>query len=818
MYTTDFTFDEQNLSDYGLMICVFDGDSVVSGGEIEPVAHKTPATDEYTYYASEINNVLTWTFSICKIGCDITDPEDYFFNQYEESEIAQWLLKTDGYRWLHFDEDDYPDVYYKVYVNMTPYQIDGKTIGYDLTITSNCGYGFSHEYTATFSSENQPLTIDINNDLNRYTYPIVELQTNSNECYIYNANDLEQNLDNGKESHFYNLGDNVTTSKTIVMDTANDTVETLSPDQFNWYFLRLLKGENNIYVNGILAGEHRSTAYTEKRATFSDTYSLPDDVTESMDYVVKGNGIRVSGASGYYKTNVSRDEFEDGDTIPLTSSVSSITFDVYQDIINTKSNDYIYIIDLSTTNELDGQYVFITSEIALKLIPNAYTRTYYLHDGNSKYLTGFLVNYENGNQQPTITSFDADDEISIGTDDSYTYKISFPRNVDEWKYLDTTIATLFNTLYIAKGEIDAFNLTKLQSDGYGKLFELTGLPAHFKTEAAYQEWIDEGHWCMLAIDPTHDYKYKLVYGNTSSNTNIFTYQFTDEAGSTTLKITDGSGGGYYRYDSASSTWSMNGDSYEFIYSSDDDLCSGFLGGIIYVSSNVTISHYSTPENFPVYDESYNIIDSIYDNLTILGSSDWVYGDTGSGILSGDQLINLKSDKIYYYRAIYKFTTAGSVEFNVHNAGGTFIKLCTASVVTLTVTPMSHHQPSYTITLTPHTTGYYNFSYCSVSWTNNVPLVFYIPTADFDNGCYETLNNYDSAYINIPYGNEIYKGDNLRFKNRPIYVYNYDSLYSQYNITGLNGAVETTIAYDEYNPVVSEQSVTIRYREIRRVLI
>ena len=121
MYATDFVFDGVNLSSKGYMICTFDGDSIVSGGEIEPIVKKTPSVDEYTYYAAEINNVLTWELGICKLPCGTEAFEP--LNQYEESELAQFLLKTDGYRWLQFVQpDDYPDVFYKVYIIIHHYE------------------------------------------------------------------------------------------------------------------------------------------------------------------------------------------------------------------------------------------------------------------------------------------------------------------------------------------------------------------------------------------------------------------------------------------------------------------------------------------------------------------------------------------------------------------------------------------------------------------------------------------------------------------------------------------------------------------------
>lgn len=252
MFAEDFLFHHHRASDFGFMICSFDGDSgTVSGGEIEYHVVKTPDRDKFTFYNSQFNTALVWNFSICK---DPFKNDNLYFDQYEESQVAKWLLKTDGYHWFQFDQDGYEDIFYRVYINMVPHQISGRTVGFDLTVTSDCAYGFTDIITkkATINSST-PLKLNIHSDINTYILPYIKIN-GVGDFYLSNDSDLSQNQLNGKETHLMNVK-NIT-----VMDSENDMIgiwdsekeiitDFHSPNDFNWYFLRLVNGVNIITTN-----------------------------------------------------------------------------------------------------------------------------------------------------------------------------------------------------------------------------------------------------------------------------------------------------------------------------------------------------------------------------------------------------------------------------------------------------------------------------------------------------------------------------------------------------------------------------------------
>lgn len=236
MFATDFLFDNQRASDFGCIICSFDGGAeTASGGEIEYNVVKPPNQDKHTFYGAQFDSVITWSFSICKNPCK---NDNLHFDQYEESMIAKWLIRTDGYKQFQFNQDGYEDIFYNVYVNMSPRQIAGRTIGFDLEVTSDCAYGFSDIITRkadiNFST---PLTLNVHSDVYTYLLPYVRINGTGN-FNIRNDNDKLQ-----KETTLKNIS----LSQEIIMDSDTDEVSGLaSPNDFNWHFLRLVDGINTI--------------------------------------------------------------------------------------------------------------------------------------------------------------------------------------------------------------------------------------------------------------------------------------------------------------------------------------------------------------------------------------------------------------------------------------------------------------------------------------------------------------------------------------------------------------------------------------------
>lgn len=239
MFATDFLFDGQRLSDMGYIIASIDGSTEsVSGGNIEFNSVKPANSDKYKFYSANFNEVLTWTFTIMKNPCLYND-EELYITQADESQLAKWLIKTDGYRYIQFLQDDYEDVVYQVYNNMTPVQICGRTVGFTITSTSNCGYGFSPEIVKRFSiNVDKPYVVNIYNDTRNVCYPTLHIKPSESEFTIKNES---ENTEKGLHIKNHNMG------MSYYIDSENEIIEGINdPDDFNWHFIRLVDGGNVI--------------------------------------------------------------------------------------------------------------------------------------------------------------------------------------------------------------------------------------------------------------------------------------------------------------------------------------------------------------------------------------------------------------------------------------------------------------------------------------------------------------------------------------------------------------------------------------------
>lgn len=246
MIATDFEFNNQKASDYDLIICSFDGEiQTATGGEIEFNTVKAPDSDKFTFYGAQYSSVLEWRFSIIKKPCVYSN--DPYFSTFEERQIFKWLGKRDGYHYLRFLQDDVEeDIYYNVKISVSPHQIYGKTVGYDLVVTSDSTFGYSSLIIkrATINKE-KPLNLYIDNDTNNYLLPEIYI-TGLGDFYISNENDPERNITKGKMTKFVDIK---STDK-IYMNSEHGIVLGILTEKFvSWNFLRLLDGKNIIVTD-----------------------------------------------------------------------------------------------------------------------------------------------------------------------------------------------------------------------------------------------------------------------------------------------------------------------------------------------------------------------------------------------------------------------------------------------------------------------------------------------------------------------------------------------------------------------------------------
>lgn len=234
MYAADFVFDGRKLSNYGLMIGEIGGSSMsTTTGGMTVKSISVPGKDAFEIYASAYDGSVVWEFDIVKYDCsDLNNP---YISQTEDAAIRRWLIRKDGYHWIHFEQDEFEDIFYKVYINLSPLYINGRLAGYHATVTSNCEYGFSKIYTYNFSLNGTGSFEIINlSDEHGYIYPEFTITSLSSGNFIF------QNLceeDKNRYTQIYGMENN----QNIHIDSENEIMEGTGYDKWNWKFPRMVQ-------------------------------------------------------------------------------------------------------------------------------------------------------------------------------------------------------------------------------------------------------------------------------------------------------------------------------------------------------------------------------------------------------------------------------------------------------------------------------------------------------------------------------------------------------------------------------------------------
>lgn len=230
MYCTDFEFDGELLSDHGFMICQFDGnDNSWSGGEVTFITSKPPYQDRQDYYTYSYDTPITITFSVCKNTCENDDREMYI-TQDDYSDMSRWLCRQDGYHWLRFDQEGWEDVFYNSYINITPYQINGRTLGFNITVTTDSPYAYSQEYKYNFN-------FDTNNIFTFKNYSDAVGSIYVDATIIPKENGNIEFVSGNDEHHCLTKINNVGIGDEIRLNGNNDIlVGITNPNNFNFVF------------------------------------------------------------------------------------------------------------------------------------------------------------------------------------------------------------------------------------------------------------------------------------------------------------------------------------------------------------------------------------------------------------------------------------------------------------------------------------------------------------------------------------------------------------------------------------------------------
>ena len=230
MFCEDFIFNNEFLSDHGLMLCSFDGsEGSMSGGDVTFITSKPPSTDRFSHYATQMETPISMNFQICKMGCDLDEQSDYYFTQDEQSYIYRWLQRLDGYHWLAFEQDGWEDVWFNAQFNLQPIYLMGHVIGYDCTVLTDSPYAYSQEYSKQFDlNSGQSFVFKNYSDIPGIIYPYTIITPKTSGTV---------KLESGCDGNAMVLTEITNSSSPITLDGNNDYIDGIgSLDYFNFQF------------------------------------------------------------------------------------------------------------------------------------------------------------------------------------------------------------------------------------------------------------------------------------------------------------------------------------------------------------------------------------------------------------------------------------------------------------------------------------------------------------------------------------------------------------------------------------------------------
>lgn len=243
MIVKDFIFDNKKLSDFGYIICSFNGslDDNQIGSHVTFNSIKAGRNDYLRTTSVSFEEVLTTHFSIAKYNCDNGILSTIDINEVRE--IMFWLNCHENKR-LFFDDKKhgYDKVFYLGSFNTIDLiERDGNIIGLDLTFNSCLPYALSQDVVLTYDvKKGDIITIENNNDINGYLYPSKTeiLIKEDGKFLIENTTTLlTTEILNCKENEKITIDGNTLwiESGMKLHDIAND---------FNYNFIKLLRNDN----------------------------------------------------------------------------------------------------------------------------------------------------------------------------------------------------------------------------------------------------------------------------------------------------------------------------------------------------------------------------------------------------------------------------------------------------------------------------------------------------------------------------------------------------------------------------------------------
>lgn len=192
MNAIDFEYDGQYLSDFGFIICDFNGssgaDAVSVGSTLTFNTVSRYGGKMHSLTSTQYDECITATFDICKNPDEYDDME---ITGDEFRDLMRWLNRREFLKFQIYDSDlDYETCYFEASFNVEKIKIHETTYGLRLNMETNkpFGYGAEQRVKWTFSdTSSYKLLSNISDEIGNL-YPSMKITcAEDGDLQIYNA-------------------------------------------------------------------------------------------------------------------------------------------------------------------------------------------------------------------------------------------------------------------------------------------------------------------------------------------------------------------------------------------------------------------------------------------------------------------------------------------------------------------------------------------------------------------------------------------------------------------------------------------------------
>lgn len=230
LHAEDAIFNGKSLSDFGFMLCEFDGNGALNKSSVgSTIDLKTvKIKNNWKVTSSEYKEAVTFSFVICK--------KDFSqISSFEQATINRFFIRKDGYKYLQFIMKEFEQIFFNVIcTDISSVSVGNIDYGIELTFVSNAPYGYGKEEKTVIdvggSSMVQKVFVDMSDEVGE-TYPDLKIE-------VYQSSTI--NIRNNLTSCNFELkncvgGEIITVNSTTGEITSTMRGNIVKDFNYNWF-------------------------------------------------------------------------------------------------------------------------------------------------------------------------------------------------------------------------------------------------------------------------------------------------------------------------------------------------------------------------------------------------------------------------------------------------------------------------------------------------------------------------------------------------------------------------------------------------------